>query len=78
MLKSCTVCKGGKRILGIGGMIKDCYHCGAVGWIEDSDDMVDDVLTDAYLASTSASKVKELKEPIVRVQKIRKVRRMKD
>ncbi len=32
-LVRCYSCKGTKRILGMGGMVKPCGVCNAVGWI---------------------------------------------
>lgn len=30
----CNACNGRKRVLGIGGMEKNCSTCNAIGWIE--------------------------------------------
>lgn len=31
----CVVCEGRKRLMGIGGMIKECYACEGIGYIRD-------------------------------------------
>lgn len=33
-LMRCDVCKGRKRVLGMGGMENKCQSCKGVGWIE--------------------------------------------
>lgn len=34
MLINCEVCKGKKTMIGLGNLIKDCYACKGIGWIE--------------------------------------------
>lgn len=35
-LVKCEACKGKKRILGMGGIYKDCKTCSGIGWVEKS------------------------------------------
>lgn len=33
----CETCKGIKKLLSMGNMVKDCYNCDGVGWVEQDD-----------------------------------------
>lgn len=32
----CTSCKGTKRLLGLGGIHRQCPNCNGIGWIENN------------------------------------------
>lgn len=35
MKSRCHDCNGKRKVLGLGGMIKDCLTCNRTGWIDD-------------------------------------------
>ena len=41
-LVGCPICKGKKKLLGLGNIPIDCHQCNGIGWIESVHDMFED------------------------------------
>lgn len=54
----CDICNGRKRILGMGGMEKDCYKCHAIGWTQCNDPIILD-----KVVNSNGDPVKVKKKP---------------
>ncbi len=64
-IKKCPVCRGQKKVLGLGALEKDCKECGAVGY----KDVVEDKDTDQFLG---ASEITAVQEPVKKTWSRRK------
>jgi len=46
-LVGCPICKGKKKLLGLGNIPTDCHQCNGIGWIES----VPETAEDEFLAT---------------------------
>ncbi len=70
MISRCTCCDGRKKIIGLGGMIKECNGCNGVGFVDIKKGCITGSVSENLLEDIPVKiKRKYTKKPVLKLKK---------